>query len=86
MANTWFFIFLDCFLFPSKDSFFFFNGFTTVFVDKDRPQIDQNFQQEKKEKETFEVMIAEDQKRKRTQKNFEKGKKQKKNKKEKNKF
>lgn len=58
--------------------FFFFNGFTTVFVDKDRPQIDQNFQQEKKEKETFEVMIAEDQKRKRTQKNFEKGKKQKK--------
>lgn len=31
-------------------------------------------------------MIAEDQKRKRTQKNFEKGKKQKKNKKEKNKF
>lgn len=74
MANTWFFIFLDCFLFPSKDSFFFFNGFTTVFVDKDRPQIDQNFQQEKK-KETFKVMIAEDQKRKRTQKNFEKGKK-----------
>lgn len=74
MANTWFFIFLDCFLFPSKDSFFFFNGFTTVFVDKDRPQIDQNFQQEKK-KETFKVTIAEDQKRKRTQKNFEKGKK-----------
>ena len=85
MANTWFFIFLDCFLFPSKDSFFFFNGFTTVFVDKDRPQIDQNFQQEKK-KETFKVTIAEDQKRKRTQKNFEKGKKTEKNKKEKNKI